>query len=539
MGTAMGRPVAIRKPESWPEGSVVRSSLTLHRWLGWQVLPPIVGVIGMATMTAHAQEQASGSRSGLVWQPTLSVTETITSNVGLDRGNDARGDAITDISPGLRLSSRTGRITGDVDYALHGLVYARRSSFNEVQQALSARGTAEAIDKWAYVDASASISQQSISALGTRSADRNLADGNRAEVTTYQIAPYVRGPLGSFANYQVRWDWTASNSSGSSAKSTSNEASLVLSSGQALFSRLGWSLNASRQSSEFENQGTQDSTRFNGRLTFAVTPEFQVSAGAGRERNDYQFSGQKSTTTWSAGFTWRPTERTRLEVTRDHRFFGNAYNIRFEHRTPRTVWTFVDGQDVNTTSGANGTNSPRSVFDLLYAQFASIAPDPVQRTALVDAFLQNSGLTRSTLVNGGFLTNAASIQRRQNLSLALIGLRTSLLLSTSRNDARAANDTATNAGDLSNGRNLHSTGFGVNVSHRLTPLSALSADLSLSRNSSTGDNRMTRLRSLTTTYTTHLSKQVDLSISARRTLFHSDVDPYTESAVVANLKVQF
>lgn len=499
----------------------------------------MVGVIGVAAFAVHAQEQTAAARTGFFLQPTLSVSETVTSNVGLDRGSDARADAVTDISPGLRLSSRTGRVIGDVDYALHGLVYARRSSANEVQQALSARGTAEAIDNWAYVEASASISQQSISALGTRSADRNLADANRAEVSTYQIAPYVRGPLGSFANYQVRWDWTASNSSGSSAKSTSNEASLVLSSGQALFTRLGWSLNASRQSSEFGNQGAQDSTRFNGRLTFAVSPEFQVSAGAGRERNAYRFSSQQSSTTWSAGFTWAPTERTRLEVTRDQRFFGNAYNIRFEHRTPRTVWTFVDSQDVNTTSGANGTNSPRSVFDLLYAQFASIAPDPAQRTALVNAFLQNSGLTGSALANGGFLTNAASIQRRQNLSLALIGLRSTLLLSTSRNDARAANETATNAGDLSNGRNLHSTGMGVNLSHRLTPLSALSADLSLSRNSSTGDNRTTRLRSLNATYTTHLSKQIELSISARRTLFHSDVDPYTESAVVANLKVQF
>ena len=490
----------------------------------------MVGVIGMATVAAHAQEQAAGSRSGFFWQPTLSVSETLTSNVGLDRGSNARADSITDINPGLRLSSRTGRIIGDVDYSLHGLVYARRSSFDEVQQALSARGTAEAIDNWAYVDASASISQQSISALGTRSADRNLADGNRAEVSTYQLAPYVRGPLGSFANYVVRWEGTSSNSSGSSAKSTSSEASVVLSSSVALFSRLGWSLNASQQSSEFENQGTQEATRFNGRLTFAVTPEFQLLAGGGRERNDYQLGGQKSTTTWSAGFTWRPSERTRLEVTRDHRFFGNAYNIRFEHRTPRTVWTFVDGQDVNTTAGANSANLQRNLFDQWYLQFAAIAPDPVQRTALVNAFLK---------ANGGFLTNAASIQRRQNLSLALIGVRSTLLISTSRNDARAVNETATNAGDLSNGRNLHSTGMGVNLSHRLTPLSALSADLSMSRNSSTVDNQVTRLRSLTTTYTTRLSQQIDLSISARRTLFHSDLDPYTESAVVANLKVQF
>lgn len=503
------------------------------------MLPPMVSVISVASFAAHAQEQASDSGTGLVLQPTLSVSETFTNNVGLERSRDARADAITDISPGLRLSSRAGRIIGSLDYALHGLVYARRSSASEVQQALSAKGTVEAIDNWAYVDASASISQQSVSALGTRSVDRNLADGNRSEVSTFQIAPYVRGPLGSFANYVLRWGWTGSNSGDSSAKSTSNDVSLVLSSGAAAFRRLGWSLDATRRSSEFGNRGSQDSTRFNGRLNFAVTPEFSLLAGGGRERNDYGLSGQQSTTNWSGGFRWTPSERTRLEMTREHRFFGNAFNIRFEHRTPRTVWTFVDSQDVNTTAGGNGANSPQSVFDLLFAGFASRVPDPVQRTAVVDAFLRNNGLTRSSLANGGFLTNATSIQRRQNLSLALIGVRTTVLLSSSRNDARAADPTANNAGDLSGGRNLHSTGFGANVSHRLTPLSALSADLSQTRNSSTVDDRKTRLRSLTTTYTTRLSKQVDLSVSARRSLFSSAVEPYTESAVVASLRVQF
>lgn len=517
----------------------MRALQILPNWIGRRILPSMVGVIGVAHLAAHGQEGPSQARSGFFLQPTLSVSETVTSNVGLDRGSQARADAITDISPGLRLSSRSGRIVGDVDYALHGLVYARRSSADEVQQALTARGTLEAIDNWAYLEANASISQQSISALGTRSVDRNLADGNRAEVSTYQIAPYLRGSFGSFVNYQLRWSWENSNSSGSSAQSNSNDVSLVLSSGQALFSRLGWSLTASRRSSEFENQGAQDSTRFNGRLSYAVTPEFQVFVGGGRERNDYRFSTQQSSTDWSVGFTWLPTERTRLEVTREHRFFGNAYNIRFEHRTPRTVWTFVDAQDVNTTAGAAGGNAQRSLFDLLYLQFASVAPDPVQRTALVNSFLQINGLRGSALISGGYLTNTASIQRRQNLSFALIGVRDTLLVSTSRNDARATNPTGAGVGDLSNGNNLHSTGFGLNVSHRLTPLSALSADLSLTRNSSTVDNRTTRLRSLSTTYTTRLSRQIDLSITARRTLFHSDIDPYTESALVASLKVQF
>ena len=378
-----------------PAGSALRLGLTLPRRLARHVLPPMVGAISVASFSVHAQEQASTAGAGLVLQPTLSVSETFTSNVGLERSSDARADAITDISPGLRLSSRAGRIIGSLDYALHGLVYARRSSATEVQQALSARGTAEAIDNWAYVDASASISQQSASALGTRSVDRSADNGNRAEVSTYQIAPYLRGRLGSLADYVARWSSTTSNSNGSNAKSSSHEASLGINSGEQTFARLGWSLLASQQTSDFGNQPRQDSSRLNGELSFAVTPEFRVSAGGGTERNDFQTLNQESYTTWRAGFTWAPTERTRLEMTRDHRFFGNAYNIRFEHRTPRTVWTFSDGEDVNTSAGTNGTNSPQSVFDLLFARFASIAPDPAQRTALVDALLQQGAQMRS------------------------------------------------------------------------------------------------------------------------------------------------
>lgn len=497
----------------------------------------MVGLIGMAAFGVQAQDAAT--RAGFSFQPSLSLRQVYTNNVRLERSGDARSDLITDVSPGIRVGSRSGRIVGDVDYSLHGLLYARDSSSNEVQQSLTARGTAEAVENWAYVDASASISQQSTSALGSRSADRGLADANRAEVSTFQVSPYLQGRLGSWVNYVAKFNWTSTSSEGADAKSQSQDVSLHLESSTAAFSRLGWTLDLSQQTSEFGDRGNQDSTRINGGLTFIVTPEFRLQARVGRERNEFESSSQESSTTWGLGFTWAPTQRTSLAVTRDHRFFGNAYNVRLEHRTPRTVWNFSTGEDVSTSSNGNGTTAPRSVFDLLFAQFASVAPDPVQRAALVDAFLQGNGLTRATLANGGFLTTAASIQRTQNASVGWLGLRTTFLLSMSRNDARAANASDADAGDLSNGNNLHQTTVGFNISHRLTPESALSADYSHNKTSATvGDDR-TRLRTFTTTYTTRLGKQLDLSVSARRALFKSPDDPYTESAVTANLRLTF
>ena len=40
-------------------------------------------------------------------------------------------------------------------------------------------------------------------------------------------------------------------------------------------------------------------------------------------------------------------------------------------------------------------------------------------------------------------------------------------------------------------------------------------------------------------WTNRLNEDVTLSLSARRTLFGSPTDPYNESALVANLTVQF
>jgi uncharacterized protein (PEP-CTERM system associated) len=206
---------------------------------------------------------------------------------------------------------------------------------------------------------------------------------------------------------------------------------------------------------------------------------------------------------------------------------------------PRSVWTFSDTQDVSTDALTGGAAAPRTVFDLLFAQFASIAPDPVQRAALVDAFLQNNGLTRTTLANGGVLTSAASIQRGQNFSVAILGLRTTVLVSTFRNDTRPLDPATIVTGDLANGNTVHQRGLSVNVSHRLTPVSALSVDLTRTKTSASVGDQSTDLRSLTATWSSRLGERVDGSLSARRTLFDSATNPYSENALTANLTLRF
>lgn len=509
----------------------------LQRRFGHALLPQVVGMMGVAALnSASAQEAAT--RPGLALVPEFGIRQTLTDNVHLS-GTDRRAELVTELSPGLRLFSNTGFVRGSLDYSLTGLVYARESSFNNVQQSLRAAGTVEVIEKRAYIDASASIAQQNISAFGTQASDPALLNGNRTEVAAVRLAPHVRGRLGGFAEYEARLTLEGTNSKGSNANSRSADAALHIGSDAASFSRLGWAADYSHRVVDFSATGSSVVDLLTATLTFAATSELRFSARGGRESTDLLTSKTERYNTWGWGATWAPSERTRLELAQDQRFFGKSHSVRLEHRMPRSVWTFSDSRSISTNASSSGAAGQRTVFDLLFAQFASIAPDPVQRAALVDAYLQNNGLTRASLANGGILTSGPSIQRSQNLSVALLGGRTTVIVSTFRNDTQSLGSATIVTGDLSNGNSLRQSGQNVNVSYRLTPLSALSVDLARTKSIGAVSGQSTDLRSLTATWSSRLAERVDGSVSVRRSSFDSASNPYSESAVIANLRLRF
>lgn len=536
---AAGRPMEDRQPDCPRLRPALQRRSLVRRCVGQAVLPPLVGIFGVAALgSVNAQESAG--RAGWSIVPDIGIRETLTDNLHL-ASSDRRAELITEVSPRLRLSSNTGLVRGFLDYSLTGIVYARESSSNAVQQALRATGSVEAIEKWVYIDASASISQQNISALGTQTVGSSLPNDNRTEVASVRLSPYVRGRLGGFAEYEARVSFEATNSKQSNADSRSTVASLHIGSDAASFARLGWAADYSHLATDFSASGAGGNTidRLTASLTLAATPELRLTARAGRESNDYSAPNNGSSATWGWSATWAPSERTTLDVSQDRRFFGKSHSVRFEHRMPRSVWTFSDTQDISTNASGAGAAGQRTVFDLLFAQFASIAPDPVLRTALVDAYLLNNGLTRATLASGGILTAGPSVQRNQRLSLAVLGVRTTLLVSAFHTDTHALDVASTVSGDLANGNAVRQNGQSVNLSHRLTPLSAISADFTRTHVTTAAGGQRTDLRSLTATWSTRFGARLDGSLSLRRAVFDAATNPYSENALIANLRVQF
>ena len=169
-------------------------------------------------------DPAGGRNFSIV--PSLSLSETLTDNSRLT-STDKQTDLVTQVTPGIRITSNGGRVKGFLDYSLTGLAYARSSSSNEFQSSLNSVVKVEAIENWAFVDATANISQQSVSAYGTRSTDSTLVNSNRTEVRTLTLSPYLTGKLASFADYDVRLtqNWTR-NSATSEADNSSTLATL-------------------------------------------------------------------------------------------------------------------------------------------------------------------------------------------------------------------------------------------------------------------------------------------------------------------------
>ena len=499
---------------------------------------PVVGLIGFAALSAQAQEAAQTRAFSVV--PSISVTQTFTDNVRLNDA-DKRLDGITQIQPGIHLSSNAGRVKGSVDYALDGLVYARDSASSAVQQRLSAALSAEAVENFAFIDARASIGQESVSALGLRTPDSILPNSNRTEVSSLSLSPYVHGVLASRVAYEGRLNYALTRSSSSNAgESTTSGGSIHLSSAIA-GARLGWGVDYTRQNVDFTAGRETSEERLSATLRYVATPDLTLSVRAGREVNSLDSADGHDSSTSGWNVLWTPTERTTLSLDREQRFFGSSYSVRFNHRTPRTVWNFSSTRGItgDQSNAGNGSGSSVTVYDLLFQQFASVLPDPIQRDALVNAYLRDRGIDKSALAVAGFLTSTASVDRRDELSLALIGLRSNLIVSAFQSIVRRLDPAVQVADDLSNGNQVRQRGLNVNASHRLTPESALNLGLAYQRTQTTLSTRGTTLRSFSATWSSRMGPYTGLSAGARRATFDSAVQPYTETAVFATVTATY
>jgi uncharacterized protein (PEP-CTERM system associated) len=302
--------------------------------------------------------------------------------------------------------------------------------------------------------------------------------------------------------------------------------------------KLGWSADASHQVIDFSAGRQTENDRIRGVLSYAIDPELRFTAIGGYEANNYVSVDKQGHRIWGLGADWTPSERTRLSASAEDRFFGKSHSLVFQHRSARTAWTFSDIRDVSTGFDQPTLGSQGTAYDLFFSLFASQQPDPVLRARLVEDFLLAAGIPRNAVVFSGSSASAVTLQRRQEVSLALLGLRDTVVFSASQSKATRLDSVVVVSDDFANGNLVRERGLNATWSHRLTPQTALSVTGSISRASGSVGNQSTNLRTIFVAWTGRLGPRTSFSLGARRAAFRGAAEPYDETAVTATLSFQ-
>ena len=506
-------------------------------------IPPIrfaalLTVLAAGAAGVHAQtSDAVGVRPSLSVVPRVSISETWTDNVRLST-NDRQSELISVLSPGIRISGDRGRLKGYFDYALNARYFAQNTAGADIQNALTAFGTLEAVENWAFVDLNAGISQQSVSALGTPLVGSTALSANQNESATVRLSPYVRGRLAGAVDYEARYILAANRNKAATESDTNSRDASVRLSGRGAGARLGWTVTAQQQSTSYSAGRSTESDLVNAALSYAVLPQLNLSVSGGQESNNFTTADKQSSATFGYGVSWIPSETTSFSASRENRRFGESFSISAAHRTARTAWRFTDSRSIANPAAQNGPVLG-SAFDIFFNQFAGTEPDPVKRAVLVNSFLQANGIDPNSSVTTPFATSAVSVVRRQDLSFSLLGIRDTVTFIATRSESSRLDSLSLAVDDLSNGAVVRQSGLSVSYSHRLTPISSMSVLVSAGQSSDSLGLQDNSNRLLNLSFSTRLGLKTTAAVSARHVVFDSSTSPYTESAITGTVNLQF
>ena len=409
--------------------------------------------------------------------PDISLRETYTDNASIAT-TPRRGDFVTEINPGIRIDGRSARLTASLNYRPSALLYARRSEANDVVNNLDATARLEAVERFFFIDALGSVTQNFISPFAAQPAEIVTVTPNRVETRTFSLSPYVRGELVRDLEYELRNrnTWTTTNNDNLGDVRTMQWSARV-----ARPVRLfGWALEYDDIEIRNENSLTsqdQESRLFRARLFFQPNESWQLSASAGREENNFVLQQTERETTRGVGVSWRPGPRTTAEFEYEHRFFGAARLARFSHRTRLTAWSIGYSRNTSTFQEELLRLPPGNTAALLDAIFSARIADPVQRAAAVQQFLQATGAPASLSSPLAFFTQRVFLREGVDASFAILGARNSITFTAFRaeNTELSANAVAIAPDAFLFADRFTQRGFAVRADHRLTPYATVGA----------------------------------------------------------------
>ncbi len=496
--------------------------------MGW---PAVWLCLALLVLAGPASAQGSG------FQASARVDSRLSFNVNSRLGGRDDPWWTTEVTPGIRLQSRGGRVVGSLDYGLVLAAQTRSDKRTEVGNRLSGSFSAEVHDRRFFVEGRAAINRQSTNAFSTQYASgsgNELFDvTNRTEVASLSLSPLWRGVFASSVQYEFRLLADATDSRGSSTGDQTRTGATATVSSAIRGTPLTWALNASSAETEFRAGRSTRSEQAFATLGWIPDPDYVLSLRGGTERQDTDSSALRSSNTWGAGATWRPSPRTRFQLNYLDRYFGTGWSGAIEYRLPRTSFSLSSSRD--TSDGLGTSFAPVSQFQAFMASLADEIPDLAQREAFVRALLADQQLDPNAIAVPAFVTSAVTLTERHQLTATWSGRRLTMSAQAYRAVSRVIDTVVPELSRLP----VRQSGYTGSASYRLTPQAGLVVSGARQMTGSSGARAGTDLKTLSLAYTHRQGQRTTLSLSARYTVFNSTIEPYREASVQAALGHRF
>ena len=495
------------------------------------------GAAGAADPAPYAPGLTAGAANpaayppGFRIEPMLDAVFTATDNVDLAPSDQRRSDFVTQITPAFRIHERSAHtsLSGSVGAAV--LLYARNGD-TTVEPEVSLDGTAELFERLVYVDASIQIVPSFFSPFGAQ--PRNLANqtANRYTSHTYRVSPYAKGTAGGGLSYEVRDDNIWTSQTGTPVPTNSSYANDVFASLTQDPTPLGWSIDYTRNDTKFTGQNSLVSEVERAHALWQPNIDWQLSATAGYENNRYLVSSP-SGATYGVGAKWRPTDRTTVDASWEHRYFGGSYHVSFDHRTPLSVWSLRAARDITTyPQQVAALGAGRDVSLLLDQLFTPRFPDPLQRQTAVDQFIRERGLPAVLSNPVALYAQQVTLQELVLGTVGLIGARNTVFVTGfhARNEPIIGASSGAGLTDILAANTQ--TGTNGVWTLKLTPLYTLTTTVDWVRTTGNGDSRLeTKQLTLSGVIEAPLSPLTKIFGGARYQRFLSELDAdYRETA---------
>lgn len=226
------------------------------------------------------------------------------------------------------------------------------SDLNRVSHILQGDATLSLIEDYLGMRVTARANQNLIdpAQLGTRSGFDSLGNPDAyAQTAAIEVAPVISLPLirGDYATLQVEpginYSFSSDTADGRRNLGQAGSRSYVRLTSGEYFSRMPWQL--VWYGNALVNNANTNGTANNrySELTFTANyrwdRELTIQGLAGYDNNSYGGLDETRAPRWRITPIWSPTSQTTIGLGYGHRYFGNDWYLRWEHRLKRTIFS--------------------------------------------------------------------------------------------------------------------------------------------------------------------------------------------------------